>query len=80
MARAEFARYGKVLVTQDEHQADFVFLLVIDPTSHPPEILAELLDKGCFNESEDVRCNSHWHASAQNPVALVDEFHKEAVP
>jgi len=82
LVREEFIRMGKVRLTKNEQDADFIFLIVIDPSSTKQAVLAELDTGDCYKDSESslARCDSKWVAWGDSPAHVVQRFYKDVVP
>ena len=82
LARDEFSRLGKIALASSAENADFIFLLVMDPSKTRESGLAELFTAACYRSiiSEPGKfCESEWHATGNTPSQLVAQFHKEVL-
>lgn len=78
LAQQEFRRKGVGVVTT-EKDADFVFLVVIDPTAGKRSVLGELFPAGCVENWKTVNCASKWVAWGDSPVDVVHRFCSDAL-
>jgi len=74
LAREEFAAMGGVKIVKREQDADFVFLMVIEPASGKHGVLAEIFPAGCSHDSETPGCASKWSTLGDSPADVVRQF------
>ena len=81
LARAEFIRLGRVRLADDEQDADFLFLMVIDPGSGKHGLLAELDTPECNKHPESFPepC-VRWVAEGDTPAHLVQRLYRDFLP
>jgi len=81
LARQEFINRGKVRLTENEQDANFIFLIVIDPDKATKQaVLAEVVTPDCYTESTLAHCDSKWRAWGETPLEVVQRFYKEVLP
>jgi hypothetical protein len=78
IAREEFAKQNKITVTDSERDADFVFLLVVDPKRSTRGVVAEVDTPGCVSKPS-VRCESMWHVFGDSPAEVVQLFCRDVL-
>lgn len=82
LARDEFSRLGNIALASSAESADFIFLLVMDPSKTRESGLAELFTAACYRQtiSESGKfCEPEWHATGDTPSQLVTQFHNEVL-
>lgn len=82
LAREEFTRKGKIRLTNNEQEANFIFLITIDPNATKQAVLAEVVTPNCYKATGAslARCDSRWMAWGESPAQLVRLFYKEVLP
>lgn len=81
LAAQEFARNGRVILTEKEKDANFVFLVVIDPRGGKDAVLGEIVTPGCGKSSSGAagQCESRWTGWGASPQEVVLKFYKEVL-
>lgn len=79
LVRQEFATKGRVRIAKTEEEADFVFLIVIEPAKTRGCVLAEVFPAGCSNDAEKPNCAWKWVAWGDSPADVVQMFYNEVL-
>lgn len=78
IAQEEFAKQNRITLTDNERDADFVFLLVIDPNTSTQGVVAEVDTPECLSGPSE-RCESRWHGFGDSPAQAVRLFCRDVL-